>query len=236
MLEAAEQAARAGDLESADALLRDALRLQEATLGALHPELANTLNNLAIVAEKTGRLDEAETFYRRAVAIATESLPAGDPMIAASRENLEAFCRAHGLPLDVPALVASPAPERSDGAAASRRAAGGSRSGRGSCPGRGSDNRAALSGVTEKPDVRCIDHRRGRRPRRGAARVAPVVQRATGARSAIAASGEDIAPCRDAAAGCAASCCRASAAACHPVTAGRSGSNGATPTSRRAAQ
>ena len=110
MLEVAEQAAMAGDLESADALLRGALRIQEAALGPLHPELANTLNNLAIVAEKTGRLEEAEAFYRRAVAIATESLPPGDPMVAASRENLEAFCRARGLPIDVPAIAVAPVP------------------------------------------------------------------------------------------------------------------------------
>lgn len=103
MLEVAEQAALADDLAQADELLRDAARIQEAELGPLHPDLANTLNNLAIVAEKTGRLGDAETFYRRAVAIASASLPVDDPMIAASRKNLEDFCRAHGLPIDTPA-------------------------------------------------------------------------------------------------------------------------------------
>ena len=93
------------DLALADELLRGAARIQEAELGPLHPDLANTLNNLAIVAEKTGRLDDAETFYRRAVAIASASLPADHPMIAASRENLEDFCRAHGLPIDPPAFM-----------------------------------------------------------------------------------------------------------------------------------
>jgi hypothetical protein len=111
MLEEAEQAARADDLALADQLLRGAARIQEAELGSLHPDLANTLNNLAIVAEKTGRLDDAETFYRRAVAIASASLPADHPMIAASRENLEAFCGAHGLPVDTPAFVALSPPD-----------------------------------------------------------------------------------------------------------------------------
>jgi Tetratricopeptide repeat/Protein of unknown function (DUF2914) len=105
MLEAAEQAAAADDLASAVELLRSAARIQEAELGPLHPDLANTLNNLAIVAEKAGRLGDAETFYRRAVAIASASLPAGHPMIAASRENLEDFRRARGLPIDIPALM-----------------------------------------------------------------------------------------------------------------------------------
>jgi hypothetical protein len=103
MLEVAEQAALADDLAQADQLLRDAARIQEAELGPLHPDLANTINNLAIVAEKTGRLGDAETFYRRAVAIASASLPVDHPMIAASRKNLEDFSRAHGLPIDTPA-------------------------------------------------------------------------------------------------------------------------------------
>jgi hypothetical protein len=115
MLEAAEQAAVAGDLASADELLRRAAGIQEAELGPLHPDLANTLNNLAVVAEKAGRLGDAETFYRRAVAIASASLPADHPMIAASRNNLEEFCRARGLAIDtravaMPAAVSAPDP------------------------------------------------------------------------------------------------------------------------------
>jgi len=108
MLEAAEEAAAAGDMASADELLRAAALIQEAELGPLHPDLANTLNNLAVVAEKTGRLGDAESFYRRAVAIASASLPADHPMIAASRTNLEDFCRARGVAIDQPA-VATPA-------------------------------------------------------------------------------------------------------------------------------
>jgi DUF2914 family protein/tetratricopeptide repeat protein len=105
MLAEADQAAIANDLAFADELLRHAARIQEAELGPLHPDLANTLNNLAIVAEKTGRLGDAEMFYRRAVAIASASLPVDHPMIAASRENLEDFCRARGLPIDTPAFM-----------------------------------------------------------------------------------------------------------------------------------
>jgi hypothetical protein len=89
----AEQAALGGDLLSADALLREAARIQEAELGPSHPDLANTLNNLAVVAEKAGRPDDAETFYRRAAAIAAASLPADHPMVVESRQNLEDFCR-----------------------------------------------------------------------------------------------------------------------------------------------
>jgi hypothetical protein len=111
LLVAAEQAASAGDLASADELLSEAARVQEATLGPLHPDLVSTLNNLAVVAEKTGRLGDAETFYRRAVATASASLPADHPMVSASRQNLEDFCRAGGLPIEEPPVTTSSPPD-----------------------------------------------------------------------------------------------------------------------------
>ncbi len=106
MLEVAERAAIDGQLSSAAELLREVARIQEAELGPVHPDLANTLNNLAIIAEKTERFDEAETCYRRAAAIAAASLPADHPMVAESRQNLEGFCRERGLP--IPAVVTTP--------------------------------------------------------------------------------------------------------------------------------
>lgn len=109
-LQAAEQAATAGDFASADRLLREAARIQEAELGPLHPDLASTLNNLAIVAERTGQQRDAEEFYRRAATIASVSLPPDHPMVAASRQNLEDFCRASGLPIDVRADTSAAAP------------------------------------------------------------------------------------------------------------------------------
>lgn len=96
----AERAAAAGNFARAEALLRRALDDQERQLGTAHPDLASTLNNLAVVCETNGRLEEAEQFYRRAFAVATAALPHGDPLIATSRANLEDFCRAHGRPVD----------------------------------------------------------------------------------------------------------------------------------------
>lgn len=107
LLEMAERAASEGDLASADELLRSAARIQEAALGPLHPDLISTLNNLAIVAERTGRPDDAETFYRRAAAIAVASLPPDHPVVAESRQNLENFCRELGRPI-APAAVTTP--------------------------------------------------------------------------------------------------------------------------------
>jgi hypothetical protein len=111
VLDQAERAAIAGDLASADELLRSAARIQEAELGPLHPDLVSTLNNLGIVAEKTGRPGDAEAFYRRAAATASASLPSDHPFVADSRKTLEDFCRDRGLPIDA-AVVATPSTSR----------------------------------------------------------------------------------------------------------------------------
>jgi hypothetical protein len=108
LLEQAERAAISGDFASADELLKRAARIQEAELGPLHPDLTQTLNNLAIVAEKTGRPGDAETFYRRAAAIASASLPPDHPTVADSRKNLEDFCRERGLPIEAAAPSTTP--------------------------------------------------------------------------------------------------------------------------------
>ncbi len=108
----AEQAAERGDQVGAERLLRQALALQETTLGAQHPDVANTLNNLAIVCEMNNKLADAEACYRRAHAIATANLPPDDPFVAISRDNLAEFCAARGVPLvqTPPAQAAAPMP------------------------------------------------------------------------------------------------------------------------------
>jgi hypothetical protein len=119
VLEAAERAAAAQDPVAAERLLREAASLQEAALGPLHPDLANTLNNLGIVSEMTDRPDDAEAFYRRAVAIADAALPPDHPFVATAHKNLTDFCRARGIqdlapvptpPAPIPAAAARPAP------------------------------------------------------------------------------------------------------------------------------
>ena len=92
VIDAAEQAAAAGDYASAEQLLREAALLQEASLGPLHPDLANTLNNLGVVCEIAEKPVDAEHFFRRAYAIATAALEPDHPFVATSRKNLEDFC------------------------------------------------------------------------------------------------------------------------------------------------
>ena len=96
ILDSAARAASSDDYASAESLLREAAHLQESSLGSEHPDLASTLNNLAIVCEKEHKLTDAGEFYRRAFAIASASLDAEHPLVLTSRENLDEFHRVHG--------------------------------------------------------------------------------------------------------------------------------------------
>jgi tetratricopeptide (TPR) repeat protein len=56
-----------GDLDEAATLLGEALRIREGQLGADHPLVANTRNNLANVLLSTDRADESEALFRAAI-------------------------------------------------------------------------------------------------------------------------------------------------------------------------
>ena len=118
VMEAAAQAAGAGDFVSAERELRRAFALQEAALGSSHPDLANTLNNLGVVAERLNKPVEAERCYRRAYAIATSVLQPDHPFVVMSAKNLRDFCEARGIPFEPPDAAAATA----SGAAAQPRA------------------------------------------------------------------------------------------------------------------
>ena len=107
-LDLAERAAIAGDLAAAREFLTNALRIQEVELGPQHPDLISTLSNLAIIAERTGRSDDAAAGYRQVAALASAALPPDHEMVVESRRNLEAFCREHGL--EASPLTAAPVP------------------------------------------------------------------------------------------------------------------------------
>jgi hypothetical protein len=102
IIEAAEQAAAAGNYAAAEELLREAALLQEKLLGRLHPDLANTLNNLGVVCEITDNPIDAEHYFRRAFAIATAALEPDHSFVATSRKNLHDFCEARGRPVELP--------------------------------------------------------------------------------------------------------------------------------------
>ena len=100
VIEAAEQAASAGDYVTAELNLREAAALQETQLGPFHPDLASTLNNLGVVYERADSPAEAELCYRRAYAIATTAHAPNHPLVTTSQKNLEGFCKARGIPFD----------------------------------------------------------------------------------------------------------------------------------------
>jgi len=102
IIENAEQAAAAGNYSSAEELLREAVALQEQTLGPHHPDLANTLNNLGVVCEITDNPIDAEHYFRRAYTIATATLAPDHPFVAMSRKNLHDFCADRGWPAELP--------------------------------------------------------------------------------------------------------------------------------------
>jgi hypothetical protein len=112
----AERAALAGDYAAAARSLGEAAHAQEAALGPDHLDLANTLNNLAVAHERCGQLEAAEREYRRAHAIAARTLPADDPIVVTSAENLREFCAANGRPFE-PAAETVPDPAVPDPAA-----------------------------------------------------------------------------------------------------------------------
>jgi len=86
----------AEDFAAAERALRKALRLQEAQLGLVHPDVAGTLNALGAACNKLGRPDEAEFLYRRAVGIARKELTDDHPYIATSLRNLSELYRTQG--------------------------------------------------------------------------------------------------------------------------------------------
>jgi Protein of unknown function (DUF2914)/Tetratricopeptide repeat len=110
ILNEAEEAVGRNDHASAERLLRQALALQETSVGPRHPEVAKTLNNLAILCEMTGKPADAEACYRRAYEIAKAALPANDPLVVTSRQNLEEFCTAQDFVTERAAVISVPPP------------------------------------------------------------------------------------------------------------------------------
>lgn len=78
----------AGQHEKALPLAQEACTQAEFIYGAEHPYVAASLNNLAALYQSAGRLDEAETLYRWALAIDLSLFGEQDPGVAVDRHNL----------------------------------------------------------------------------------------------------------------------------------------------------
>ncbi len=108
VIEAAEHEVSTGNLAAAESLLLGVAEAQEASLGPLHPDLASTFNNLAVVCEMANRPDDAERFYRRAHAIVSASLDRDHPLVVTSRDNLRHFLLARRASPEWPEEPAAP--------------------------------------------------------------------------------------------------------------------------------
>ncbi|MBK6916972.1 MAG: serine/threonine protein kinase [Deltaproteobacteria bacterium] len=73
-----------------------ALALREARLGPHHPDVAATLSNLGLVAQRQGDNLQARVFHTRALQVARESLGEDHPMMAELTNNLAVLDYAQG--------------------------------------------------------------------------------------------------------------------------------------------
>jgi len=83
-----------GLYSEADPLMRKALKIDEASLGPDHPDVAICLNNLAQLLQATNRLSEAEPLMKRALKIDEDSFGPDHPNVAKHLNNLALLLQA----------------------------------------------------------------------------------------------------------------------------------------------
>jgi tetratricopeptide (TPR) repeat protein len=76
--------------------LTHALAVREQALGPSHPDVANSLNNLAALYKDQGAYAQAEPLYTRAVAIIEKTLGPSHPLVATNLTNLARLYRDQG--------------------------------------------------------------------------------------------------------------------------------------------
>ena len=80
----------------AEPLLQRALHIREKVLGAEHPDVAQSLNNLAELYRIQGRYKQAEPLYQRALHIREKALEPEHPDVAKNLHNLAELYRVKG--------------------------------------------------------------------------------------------------------------------------------------------
>ena len=85
-----------GKYEEAEELYRQALKIDEKTIGKDHPEYAIQLNNLAGVVKARGRYEEAEELYRQALKISEKTIGKDHPDYAMRLNNLASVIKDQG--------------------------------------------------------------------------------------------------------------------------------------------
>ncbi len=72
------------------------MAFREKALGLEHPDVAQSLNNLAVLYEAQGKYAAAEPLYKRSLAIRGKALGPEHPDVAQSLENYAALLRKTG--------------------------------------------------------------------------------------------------------------------------------------------
>ena len=104
---------QAGRYQDAIPLAEEALAIRREQLGERHPDVADSLNNLALLYEGQGRYGEAEPLHNKALAIRREQLGERHPDVADSLSNLASLYLVQGRyreaePLFIEALAIYP--------------------------------------------------------------------------------------------------------------------------------
>ncbi|WGS71378.1 tetratricopeptide repeat protein [Pseudanabaena galeata] len=85
-----------GTTRAAEPLYKRSLAIWEKALGANHPSVATSLNNLALLYRSQGNYTAAEPLYKRSLAIREKALGADHPDVASSLNNLAALYESQG--------------------------------------------------------------------------------------------------------------------------------------------
>ena len=96
LLGQARQLYEAGKYAEAVPLAQRAVELAEKQFGPEHPEVATSLNNIAVLYRAQGRYAEAEPLYQRALAVNEKALGPDHPNVDESLRNLWLLYRAQG--------------------------------------------------------------------------------------------------------------------------------------------
>jgi CHAT domain-containing protein/Tfp pilus assembly protein PilF len=89
----ASDLSNAGKYDEAEPLHQRALDIREKSLGPEHPDVATSLNSLAILYRNMGKYSKAEPLYQRALAIREKSLGPEHPDVIISLNNLAVLYR-----------------------------------------------------------------------------------------------------------------------------------------------
>jgi tetratricopeptide (TPR) repeat protein len=87
---------RAGNYDRVVLVAQKALQVAEQNVGPDHPDVATTLNNLALLYDNQGDPAKAEPLYERSLAISQKALGPDHPDVAGSLNNLAELYRTQG--------------------------------------------------------------------------------------------------------------------------------------------